>query len=80
MMAAMDSFDAVGGGTLRSPYFGEEHEALRDQLRRFVTNEVKPHGLASAGSSPAMTGRTPTKTQKSTKTDLATRMDITPLS
>ena len=46
MMAAMDSFDAVGGGTLRSPYFGEEHEALRDQLRRFVTNEVKPHGLA----------------------------------
>lgn len=46
MMAAMDGFDAVGGGTLRSPYFGEEHEALRDQLRRFVTNEVKPHGLA----------------------------------
>lgn len=46
MMAAMDSFDAVGGGTLRSPYFGEEHEALRDQLRRFVANEVKPHGLA----------------------------------
>ncbi|PZR95998.1 MAG: acyl-CoA dehydrogenase [Stutzerimonas stutzeri] len=42
----MDSFDAVGGGTLRSPYFGEEHEALRDQLRRFVANEVKPHGLA----------------------------------
>ena len=46
MMAAMDSFDAVGGGTLRSPYFGEEHEALRDQLRRFVATEVKPHGLA----------------------------------
>ncbi|MFC5421644.1 acyl-CoA dehydrogenase family protein [Bosea eneae] len=46
MMAAMDSFDAVGGSTLRSPYFGEEHEALRDQLRRFVANEVKPHGLA----------------------------------
>lgn len=46
MMAAMDSFDAVGGETLRSPYFGEEHEALRDQLRRFVANEVKPHGLA----------------------------------
>ncbi|WP_377799928.1 acyl-CoA dehydrogenase family protein [Bosea eneae] len=42
----MDSFDAVGGSTLRSPYFGEEHEALRDQLRRFVANEVKPHGLA----------------------------------
>lgn len=46
MMAAMDSFDAVGGGTLRSPYFSEEHEALRDQLRRFVASEVKPHGLA----------------------------------
>jgi len=46
MMAAMDSFDAVGGGTLRSPYFAEEHEALRDQLRRFVASEVKPHGLA----------------------------------
>lgn len=30
----------------RSPYFGEEHEALRDQLRRFVASEVKPHGLA----------------------------------
>ncbi len=46
MMAAMDGFDADGGGTLRSPYFGEEHEALRDQLRRFVANEVRPHGLA----------------------------------
>lgn len=30
----------------RSPYFGEEHEALRHQLRRFVETEVKPHGLA----------------------------------
>ncbi|WP_186420367.1 acyl-CoA dehydrogenase family protein [Bosea sp. CS1GBMeth4] len=35
-----------GASPLRSPYFGEEHEALRDQLRRFVASEVKPHGLA----------------------------------
>jgi acyl-CoA dehydrogenase len=30
----------------RSAYFGEEHEMLRDQVRRFVEDEVKPHGLA----------------------------------
>ncbi|GAU81171.1 acyl-CoA dehydrogenase family protein [Bosea sp. BIWAKO-01] len=30
----------------RSPYFTEEHEALRDQLRRFVDTEIKPHALA----------------------------------
>lgn len=35
-----------GASPRRSPYFGEEHEALRDQLRRFVASEVKPHGLA----------------------------------
>ncbi len=29
----------------RSPYFTEEHEALRDQVRRFVENEIKPHAL-----------------------------------
>jgi acyl-CoA dehydrogenase len=29
-----------------SAYFGEEHEMLRDQVRRFVEEEVKPHGLA----------------------------------
>jgi len=29
----------------RSIYFSEEHEQLRAQLRRFVENEVKPHGL-----------------------------------
>ena len=31
---------------LPSPYFREEHEALRTQIRRFVENEIKPHGLA----------------------------------
>ena len=29
----------------RSIYFREEHEMLRDQVRRFVEEEVKPHGL-----------------------------------
>jgi acyl-CoA dehydrogenase len=29
-----------------SPYFGEEHEMLRQQLRRFVEEEIKPHGDA----------------------------------
>ena len=28
-----------------SPYFREEHEALRAQLRRFVEDEIKPQGL-----------------------------------
>src|SRR4029079_19053615 len=30
---------------LSSPYFREEHEALRAQVRRFVESEIKPHGL-----------------------------------
>jgi acyl-CoA dehydrogenase len=30
----------------RSIYFSEEHEMLRDQIRRFVEDEVKPNGLA----------------------------------
>src|SRR2546421_8171315 len=30
---------------LPSPYFREEHEALRAQIRRFVETEIKPHGL-----------------------------------
>lgn len=30
---------------VRSIYFSEEHEQLRAQVRRFVENEVKPHGL-----------------------------------
>src|SRR5688572_756955 len=29
-----------------SPYFREEHEALRAQVRRFVETEIKPHALA----------------------------------
>ena len=32
------------GAALPSPYFREEHEALRVQLRRFVDDEIKPHG------------------------------------
>src|SRR3954451_15841573 len=31
--------------SLPSPYFREEHELLRAQIRRFVENEIKPHGL-----------------------------------
>jgi acyl-CoA dehydrogenase len=31
--------------SLPSPYFREEHEALRAQIRRFVESEIKPHGL-----------------------------------
>ncbi|PTM39174.1 acyl-CoA dehydrogenase family protein [Bosea sp. 124] len=34
-----------GEGQRRSPYFTEEHEALRDQVRRFVEAEIKPHAL-----------------------------------
>ena len=30
----------------RSPYFSEEHEILRAQVRRFVETEIKPHALA----------------------------------
>jgi acyl-CoA dehydrogenase len=29
--------------SLPSPYFREEHEALRTQIRRFVEQEIKPH-------------------------------------
>lgn len=35
-----------GEAPRRSPYFTEEHEALRDQVRRFVETEIKPHALA----------------------------------
>ena len=31
--------------SLPSPYFREEHELLRAQIRRFVESEIKPHGL-----------------------------------
>src|ERR1700726_4460820 len=29
-----------------SPFFTEDHEMLRDQVRRFVDEEIKPHGDA----------------------------------
>lgn len=29
---------------MQSPYLGEEHALLRDQVRRFVREEVEPHG------------------------------------
>lgn len=45
-MSAVEQFGAGGAAPLRSPYFSEEHEALRDQLRRFVETEIKPHALA----------------------------------
>lgn len=35
-----------GSASRRSPYFEPEHEMLREQIRRFVDEEVKPHGLA----------------------------------
>jgi len=39
--------DGVGPqSSHRSPYFSEEHELLRAQVRRFVETEIKPHGLA----------------------------------
>lgn len=43
-MSAMEQF--ATGAPQRSPYFSEEHEALRDQVRRFVETEIKPHALA----------------------------------
>jgi acyl-CoA dehydrogenase len=33
-------------GSGRSPYFSEEHELLRTQVRRFVETEIKPKALA----------------------------------
>ena len=43
-MSAVEKIGAEAGA--RSPYFTEEHEALRDQVRRFVETEIKPHALA----------------------------------
>ncbi len=42
------------GGTAPSPFFAPEHEMLRDQVRRFVEEEIKPHGEAweEAGETP----------------------------
>jgi len=39
----MSAVEKLGEGVRRSPYFTEEHEALRDQVRRFVETEIKPH-------------------------------------
>jgi acyl-CoA dehydrogenase len=36
---------AIAGGEARSVYFGEEHELLRAQVRRFVNEEIKPQAL-----------------------------------
>jgi acyl-CoA dehydrogenase len=44
-MSAAEKLNA-GEAPRRSPYFTEEHEALRDQVRRFVETEIKPHALA----------------------------------
>ena len=43
-MTAVEQF--AGDVPHGSPYFSEEHEALRDQVRRFVETEIKPHALA----------------------------------
>ncbi|TCR61360.1 acyl-CoA dehydrogenase family protein [Bosea sp. BK604] len=43
-MTALEQF--AGEALRRSPYFSEEHEALRDQVRRFVESEIKPQALA----------------------------------
>jgi acyl-CoA dehydrogenase len=45
-MTAAETIKAGEVAPRRSPYFSEEHEALRDQVRRFVETEIKPHGLA----------------------------------
>jgi acyl-CoA dehydrogenase len=42
----MSAIGTSGEAPRRSPYFTEEHEALRDQVRRFVETEIKPHALA----------------------------------
>ncbi|MGI9414249.1 MAG: acyl-CoA dehydrogenase family protein, partial [Hyphomicrobiales bacterium] len=31
---------------MQSPYLSEEHALLRDQIRRFIREEVEPHGEA----------------------------------
>src|SRR5271155_4445085 len=38
--------DAVAPASARAPYFSEEHELLRAQVRRFVETEIKPEALA----------------------------------
>ena len=40
-----DATKGFGSGS-HSPFFTEEHEMLRDQVRRFVEEEIKPFGDA----------------------------------
>jgi acyl-CoA dehydrogenase len=42
-MNLQSPLSSQAGSALPSPYFGEEHEMLRTQIRRFVESEVKPH-------------------------------------
>ncbi|MDB5589602.1 acyl-CoA dehydrogenase family protein [Enterovirga sp.] len=46
MSAVQHRETATGTGGRRSAVFEPEHEMLRDQVRRFVEEEVKPNGLA----------------------------------
>jgi acyl-CoA dehydrogenase len=46
MSAAIQPSAANATPSVRSAYFSEEHEMLREQIRRFVEEEVKPNGLA----------------------------------
>jgi acyl-CoA dehydrogenase len=45
-IADIRSSAVTPAGAGRSPYFSEEHEILRAQVRRFVETEIKPHALA----------------------------------
>ena len=42
----MDIHAAAGSGERASPFFSAEHEMLRDQVRRFVEEEIKPQADA----------------------------------
>ena len=42
----MNETVAVVGAQCGSPYFTAEHEMLRDQLRRFVAEDIKPHATS----------------------------------
>ncbi len=45
-MTDIKSADIAGPSSHPSPYFSEEHELLRAQVRRFVETEVKPNAKA----------------------------------
>jgi acyl-CoA dehydrogenase len=45
-IAEIESREAARSAFGRSPYFSEEHELLRAQVRRFVETEIKPKALA----------------------------------